>query len=144
MTANVYVDASDTPIGQNAYVTNPGTPPLNMPTAPVANNATLAVLGDGTELLTVPIVNTTFGVLSVAPTSTDSTVLVVATSLSTWATTWGGTKQRISSVTFDVTDFDGGTDVATFSPSSEYANFLLYVGNKSWDLHLVVDFDSAA
>jgi hypothetical protein len=144
VSANVYVAASDTPIGQNAYVTNSGTPPLNMPTSPVAANATLQVLSDGTELVTVPIVNTTFGVLSIASSSTDGSVDVTSTSTSSWATTWGGTKQRVSSVTFDVTDFDGGTDVATFSPSSEYADFLLYVGTKSWDLHLVVDFDSAS
>lgn len=143
VTANVYVGASDTPIGQNAYVTNPGKPPLNMPTSPVADNATLVVQADGTELLTVPIVNTTFGVLSLPAASTDGVVDVASTTLATWATTWGGTKQRISSVTFDVTDFAGGTQVATFSPSTEYADFLLYVGTKTWDLHLVADLDSA-
>ncbi|MFC6356557.1 hypothetical protein [Luethyella okanaganae] len=77
--------------------------------------------------------NESFGVLSIASASTDSAVSVTDKSFVPWSTTWGGTKQRISSVTFDVTDFSGGTSVATFSPSSEYANFLLYAGDKGRD-----------
>lgn len=144
ISANVYVDSSDSPIGLNAYVTNPTAPPTGYPSSPVSANATLVVQSDGTELLTVPIVNETFGVLSIAASDTDGEVDVVSSSTTSWSTTWGGTKQRISEITFDVTDFGGGSDVATFSPSSEYADFLLYLGTKSWDLHLVVDFDSAA
>jgi len=145
VSANVYVDAADAPLGVNAYVTNPNQPPAAFPTTPVSGNATLVVQSDGTELLTVPIVNQTFGVLSIAAASdATSSVEVVSSSTVPWATTWGGTKQRVNSVTFDVTDFAGGSAVATFSPSSEYANYLLYFGSKSWDLHLVVDFGSAS
>lgn len=143
VTANVYVDSSDTPIGQNAYVTNPNQPPTAYPTSPVSVNATLVVQSDGTELLTVPIVNETFGVLSIAGESTDDSVIVEDTTTTSWST-WAGTQQRVSSITFDVTDFSGGTSIATFGPSTEYANFLLYLGAKDWDLHLTVDFDSAS
>lgn len=144
VTANVYVDASDTPIGQNAYVTNPAAPPTSFPTSPVSDNATLVVQSDGTESLTVPIVNTTFGVLSIADESTDDIVTVTGTTTVSWITDDEGELQRISSITFDVTDFAGGTSIATFSPSTEYANYAPYAGYKSWDLHLTVEFDSAS
>ena len=52
VTANLYVDKRDSPIGKNAYVTNPGNPPFNKPTSPVANNATLVVAEGGAKLLT--------------------------------------------------------------------------------------------
>lgn len=34
VTGNVYVDKADTPIKKNAYLTNDGNPPFNMPTSP--------------------------------------------------------------------------------------------------------------
>ncbi|KUF06595.1 hypothetical protein [Leucobacter sp. G161] len=143
VSANVYVHASDTPIGLNAYVTNPAAPPLGYPSSPVVGNATLEVQPDGTELLTVPLVNTTFGVLSFPAASADGAVSVVETGTTAWKTASGGPKTRISTVTFDVTDFAGGAAVATFSPSQEYANFFLYRGVKQWDLNLVWDTTTA-
>lgn len=146
VTANVYIDKADTPIGQNAYVTNPGNPPLNKPTSPVTNNATLEVTASGQKLLTVPIVNDTFGVLSIAPVSTDGVVEVVDQVKSSWTPPFIWTTpyaERISSVTFDVTDFEAGGAIATFSPSAEYATFPLYKGDKGWDLHLIADLSAA-
>lgn len=144
VSANLYVAAKDTPIGLNAYVTNPAAPPFGYPSTPVSANATLNVLEDGTKLLTVPIVNNTFGVLALPAASTDGAVSVASSTTTPWRTGFGGPAARISTVTFDVTGFAGGAAVATFSPSQEYANFFLYRGYKSWDLNLVVDFGAAA
>lgn len=145
VTANIYVAASDSPIRKNAYVTNDGNPPADKPTSPVSNNATLVVKSSGKRLLTVPVVNTTFGVISFASSSTDGSVTVTETSTTDWGTKWGGDLTRIDSITFDVTNFTtDGTTIATFSPCAEFADFLLYVGSKSWDLHLVADCSAAS
>ena len=146
ITANLYVDKKDTPIGKNAYVTNSGNPPSHKPTSPVSNNAKLQVTESGKKLLTVPIVNNTFGVLSIATTSTNSSVKVIDKSMTTWRAPWPWStpyKERISSITFDVTNFSGGNSIADFTPCAEYATFPLYKGDKHWDLHLIVNFNSA-
>lgn len=146
ITANLYVDKKDTPIGKNAYVTNSGNPPFHKPTSPVSNNAKLQVTESGKKLLTVPIVNNTFGVLSIATTSTNSSVKVIDKSMTTWRAPWPWStpyKERISSITFDVTNYSGGNSIADFTPCAEYATFPLYKGDKHWDLHLIVNFNSA-
>ena len=146
ITANLYVDKKDTPIGKNAYVTNSGNPPFHKPTSPVSDNAKLQVTESGKKLLTVPIVNNTFGVLSIATTSTNSSVKVIDKSMITWRAPWPWStpyKERISSITFDVTNFSGGNSIADFTPCAEYATFPLYKGDKYWDLHLIVNFNSA-
>ena len=146
ITANLYVDKKDTPIGKYAYVTNSGNPPSHKPTSPVSNNAKLQVTESGKKLLTVPIVNNTFGVLSIATTSTNSSVKVIDKSMTTWRAPWPWStpyKERISSITFDVTNFSGGNSIADFTPCAEYATFPLYKGDKHWDLHLIVNFNSA-
>lgn len=146
ITANLYVDKKDTPIGKHAYVTNSGNPPFHKPTSPVSNNAKLQVTESGKKLLTVPIVNNTFGVLSIATTSTNSSVKVIDKSMITWRAPWPWStpyKERISSITFDVTNFSGGNSIADFTPCAEYATFPLYKGDKHWDLHLIVNFNSA-
>lgn len=146
ITANLYVDKKDTPIGKHAYVTNSGNPPFHKPTSPVSNNAKLQVTESGKKLLTVPIVNNTFGVLSIATTSTNRSVKVIDKSMTTWRAPWPWStpyKERISSITFDVTNFSGGNSIADFTPCAEYATFPLYKGDKHWDLHLIVNFNSA-
>lgn len=146
ITANLYVDKKDTPIGKYAYVTNSGNPPFHKPTSPVSDNAKLQVTESGKKLLTVPIVNNTFGVLSIATTSTNSSVKVIDKSMTTWRAPWPWStpyKERISSITFDVTSFSGGNSIADFTPCAEYATFPLYKGDKHWDLHLIVNFNSA-
>lgn len=146
ITANLYVDKKDTPIGKHAYVTNSGNPPFHKPTSPVSNNAKLQVTESGKKLLTVPIVNNTFGVLSIATTSTNSSVKVIDKSMTTWRAPWPWStpyKERISSITFDVTNYSGGNSIADFTPCAEYATFPLYKGDKHWDLHLIVNFNSA-
>ena len=146
ITANLYVDKKDTPIGKYAYVTNSGNPPFHKPTSPVSNNAKLQVTESGKKLLTVPIVNNTFGVLSIATTSTNSSVKVIDKSMTTWRAPWPWStpyKERISSITFDVTNYSGGNSIADFTPCAEYATFPLYKGDKHWDLHLIVNFNSA-
>lgn len=146
ITANLYVDKKDTPIGKYAYVTNSGNPPFHKPTSPVSDNAKLQVTESGKKLLTVPIVNNTFGVLSIATTSTNSSVKVIDKSMTTWRAPWPWStpyKERISSITFDVTNFSGGNPIADFTPCAEYATFPLYKGDKHWDLHLIVNFNSA-
>lgn len=146
ITANLYVDKKDTPIGKHAYVTNSGNPPFHKPTSPVSNNAKLQVTESGKKLLTVPIVNNTFGVLSIATTSTNSSVKVIDKSMITWRAPWPWStpyKERISSITFDVTNFSGGNSIADFTPCAEYATFPRYKGDKHWDLHLIVNFNSA-
>ena len=146
ITANLYVDKKDTPIGKYAYVTNSGNPPFHKPTSPVSDNAKLQVTESGKKLLTVPIVNNTFGVLSIATTSTNSSVKVIDKSMTTWRAPWPWStpyKERISSITFDVTNFSGGNSIADFTPCAEYATFPRYKGDKHWDLHLIVNFNSA-
>lgn len=146
ITANLYVDKKDTPIGKYAYVTNSGNPPFHKPTSPVSDNAKLQVTESGKKLLTVPIVNNTFGVLSIATTSTNRPVKVIDKSMTTWRAPWPWStpyKERISSITFDVTNFSGGNSIADFTPCAEYATFPLYKGDKHWDLHLIVNFNSA-
>lgn len=146
ITANLYVDKKDTPIGKYAYVTNSGNPPFHKPTSPVSDNAKLQVTESGKKLLTVPIVNNTFGVLSIATTSTNSSVKVIDKSMTTWRAPWPWStpyKERISSITFDVTNYSGGNSIADFTPCAEYATFPLYKGDKHWDLHLIVNFNSA-
>ena len=146
ITANLYVDKKDTPIGKYAYVTNSGNPPFHKPTSPVSDNAKLQVTESGKKLLTVPIVNNTFGVLSIATTSTTNSVKVIDKSMTTWRAPWPWStpyKERISSITFDVTNFSGGNSIADFTPCAEYATFPLYKGDKHWDLHLIVNFNSA-
>lgn len=146
ITANLYVDKKDTPIGKYAYVTNSGNPPFHKPTSPVSDNAKLQVTESGKKLLTVPIVNNTFGVLSIATTSTNNSVKVIDKSMTTWRAPWPWStpyKERISSITFDVTNFSGGNSIADFTPCAEYATFPLYKGDKHWDLHLIVNFNSA-
>lgn len=146
ITANLYVDKKDTPIGKYAYVTNSGNPPFHKPTSPVSDNAKLQVTESGKKLLTVPIVNNTFGVLSIATTSTNRSVKVIDKSMTTWRASWPWStpyKERISSITFDVTNFSGGNSIADFTPCAEYATFPLYKGDKHWDLHLIVNFNSA-
>ena len=146
ITANLYVDKKDTLIGKHAYVTNSGNPPFHKPTSPVSNNAKLQVTESGKKLLTVPIVNNTFGVLSIATTSTNSSVKVIDKSMTTWRAPWPWStpyKERISSITFDVTNYSGGNSIADFTPCAEYATFPLYKGDKHWDLHLIVNFNSA-
>ena len=146
ITANLYVDKKDTPIGKNAYVTNSGNPPFHKPTSPVSNNAKLQVTESGKKLLTVPIVNNIFGVLSIATTSTNNSVKVIDKSMTTWRAPWPWStpyKERISSITFDVTNYSGGNSIADFTPCAEYATFPLYKGDKHWDLHLIVNFNSA-
>ncbi len=146
ITANLYVDKKDTPIGKNAYVTNSGNPPFHKPTSPVSNNAKLQVTESGKKLLTVPIVNNTFGVLSIATASTNNSVKVIDKSMTTWRAPWPWStpyKERISSITFDVTNFSGGNSIADFTPCAEYATFPRYKGDKHWDLHLIVNFNSA-
>ncbi len=146
ITANLYVDKKDTPIGKYAYVTNSGNPPFHKPTSPVSDNAKLQVTESGKKLLTVPIVNNTFGVLSIATTSTNSSVKVIDKSMTTWRAPWPWStpyKERISSITFDVTNYSGGNSIADFTPCAEYATFPRYKGDKHWDLHLIVNFNSA-
>lgn len=146
ITANLYVDKKDTPIGKYAYVTNSGNPPFHKPTSPVSNNAKLQVTESGKKLLTVPIVNNTLGVLSIATTSTNNSVKVIDKSMTTWRAPWPWStpyKERISSITFDVTNFSGGNSIADFTPCAEYATFPRYKGDKHWDLHLIVNFNSA-
>lgn len=146
ITANLYVDKKDTPIGKNAYVTNSGNPPFHKPTSPVSNNAKLQVTESGKKLLTVPIVNNTFGVLSIATASTNNSVKVIDKSMTTWRAPWPWStpyKERISSITFDVTNYSGGNSIADFTPCAEYATFPRYKGDKHWDLHLIVNFNSA-
>ena len=146
ITANLYVDKKDTPIGKYAYVTNSGNPPFHKPTSPVSDNAKLQVTESGKKLLTVPIVNNTFGVLSIATTSTNHSVKVIDKSMTTWRAPWPWStpyKERISSITFDVTNFSGGNSIADFTPCAEYATFPRYKGDKHWDLHLIVNFNSA-
>lgn len=146
ITANLYVDKKDTPIGKYAYVTNSGNLPFHKPTSPVSDNAKLQVTESGKKLLTVPIVNNTFGVLSIATTSTNSSVKVIDKSMTTWRAPWPWStpyKERISSITFDVTNYSGGNSIADFTPCAEYATFPLYKGDKHWDLHLIVNFNSA-
>jgi hypothetical protein len=146
ITANLYVDKKDTLIGKHAYVTNSGNPPFHKPTSPVSNNAKLQVTESGKKLLTVPIVNNTFGVLSIATTSTNNSVKVIDKSMTTWRAPWPWStpyKERISSITFDVTNYSGGNSIADFTPCAEYATFPLYKGDKHWDLHLIVNFNSA-
>ena len=146
ITANLYVDKKDTPIGKHAYVTNSGNPPFHKPTSPVSDNAKLQVTESGKKLLTVPIVNNTFGVLSIATTSTNSSVKVIDKSMTTWRAPWPWStpyKERISSITFDVTNYSGGNSIADFTPCAEYATFPRYKGDKHWDLHLIVNFNSA-
>lgn len=135
VTANLFVGAKDTPIRRNAYVTNPAAPPISYPDAPVINNARLEIRSDGTRLVTIPIVNTTFGVVSLPKTSVDGKVDVVASTTTKWAT-WNGPAQRISAVTLDITRLGEGPVHANFSPAKEYANFFLYRGYKTWDLNL--------
>lgn len=146
VTANLYADKKDTPIGKNAYVTNPGDPPANKPVKPVSDNATLTMTAEGRKLLTVPIVNNTFGVLSIADVSVDGKVKVTDVQMGTWNPPflgWGTPyAERIVSITFDVTDFAGGDAIATFSPCKEYAAFLPYKGDKGWDLHLIADLSA--
>ena len=127
-------------------MTNAGDPPFNKLTTPVSNNATL-IIQERKKLLTVPIVNITFGVLSIVGASADGVVKVVGTTQGTWNPPFPWSTpyaNRITSITFDVTDFAGGGAVATFSPCSEYATFPLYKGDKTWDLHLVADLSSVA
>ena len=146
ITANLYVDKKDTPIGKHAYVTNSGNPPFHKPTSPVSNNAKLQVTESGKKLLTVPIVNNTLGVLSIATTSTNNSVKVIDKLMTTWRAPWPWStpyKERISSITFDVTNFSGGNSIADFTPCAEYATFPRYKGDKHWDLHLIVNFNSA-
>ena len=146
ITANLYVDKKDTPIGKYAYVTNSGNPPFHKPTSPVSDNAKLQVTESGKKLLTVPIVNNTLGVLSIATTSTNNSVKVIDKSMTTWRAPWPWStpyKERISSITFDVTNFSGGNSIADFTPCAEYATFPRYKGDKHWDLHLIVNFNSA-
>lgn len=146
ITANLYVDKKDTPIGKNAYVTNSGNPPFHKPTSPVSDNAKLQVTESGKKLLTVPIVNNTFGVLSIATASTNNSVKVIDKSMTTWRAPWPWStpyKERISSITFDVTNYSGGNSIADFTPCAEYATFPRYKGDKHWDLHLIVNFNSA-
>lgn len=147
VTANLYVDKRDSPIGKNAYVTNPGNPPFNKPTSPVANNATLVVAEGGAKLLTVPIVNSSFGVLEIASASQDGLVRITEKKMGKWVMPnflWSSPyDERVVSLTFDVTNFAGGSATATFSPSAEYASFPLYKGRKTWDLHLVADLGAA-
>lgn len=146
ITANLYVDKKDTLIGKHAYVTNSGNPPFHKPTSPVSNNAKLQVTESGKKLLTVPIVNNTFGVLSIATTSTNNSVKVIDKSMTTWRAPWPWStpyKERISSITFDVTNYSGCNSIADFTPCAEYATFPLYKGDKHWDLHLIVNFNSA-
>ena len=62
--------------------------------------------------LTAPVVNNTFGVRSIASSSTDGTVLVLSTSDTTWTApsfplSSTPYSTRISSITFDVTNFAG-------------------------------------
>ena len=147
VTANLYAAAVDTPIGENAYVTNSGNPPLNNPTTPVSNNAMLDVYNDGTRLLTVPIVNNTFGVLSIASSSTDALVHVAEVALGAWTAPsgfWHSTpyNQRVTSITFDVTNIAEGSTVVTFSPCAEYVTFWLHQGDKAWNLHLSADLNA--
>ncbi|MBK0421421.1 hypothetical protein JD292_04955 [Leucobacter sp. CSA2] len=135
VTANLYVGAKDTPIRRNAYVTNPATPPFNYPDSPMKNNAKLEVKADGTRLLTIPIVNNTFGVVSLPHSSIDGTVDVVSIGTTRWSTV-NGPAQRVSTVTLDVTRLGTGAARTSFSPATEYANFFLYRGYKNWDLNL--------
>lgn len=149
VTANLYAGKADTPIGQNAYLTNSGNPPLHKPVTPVANNAQLEVRADGTKLLSVPIVNNTFGLLTLPAASTDGLVKVVGTQMGAWKAPLFSIfakehpAQRITSVTFDITSFAAGSSIATLSPSSEYVAFPLYQGGKSWDIYLSADLSAA-
>ena len=71
---------------------------------------------------------------------------VIDKSMITWRAPWPWStpyKERISSITFDVTNFSGGNSIADFTPCAEYATFPLYKGDKHWDLHLIVNFNSA-
>lgn len=138
VTANLYVAAKDSPIGKDAYVTNPKKPPLQRPTEPVSNNATLVVAG-GKKLLTVPIVNEVFGVTSFPAASEGEDITVEAIARVPWIPTDKTITERISSITFDVTNCEGTSVTADFSPCTEYADFILFRGNKDWDLHLVAD-----
>ena len=66
--------------------------------------------------------------------------------MTTWRAPWPWStpyKERISSITFDVTNFSGGNSIADFTPCAEYATFPRYKGDKHWDLHLIVNFNSA-
>ena len=150
VTANVYVDSSDSPIGQNAYLTNPGQPPANKPVTPVSQNATLTIDDQGHKTLTVPLVNDVFGATSIPEgVTSNSAVSVTSVATQNWKVPSNfllfvqGPDTRVSTVTFDVTGESADTFEATMSNCEEYAAFRLYAGNKSWDLHLDADLSTA-
>ena len=146
VTANVYIDKQYTPIGANAYLTRVGNPPLNKPVKPVSNNATLTVSNNGaTKKLVVPIVNESFGLISAPESMVNNGAKIDSYLLEDWSpgvepNAHVGVPQRVTSITFDVSNFSGGQSIAVFSPCKEYASFLIHRGYKDWPICLTMEF----
>lgn len=130
ITANLYVDGSDAPIGVNAYLTDSGFPPITAQSL----NATLVVDDDGTSLLTLPVVQETFTLQHIGDTD-NATIATVVRGGSVSSTSYS---DRITEVAFLLGDTSG---VYTFTDVVEYP--IPLATDKTWPLHLAVDFDSA-
>ena len=140
VTANIFVDKKDTPIHKNAYVTNPGEPPLHKPTSPVRHNATLTITEDGKKLLRVPVVNNTLGVIHISDVSADGVLHIQSRQTKNWSSLFFKGDKRISEIVFDITNVKDFSKIYTFSACVEYVKFALYRGEKRWDLHVSLGF----
>ncbi len=140
VTANIFADKKDTPIHKNAYVTNPGEPPLHKPISPVRHNATLTITNDGKKLLHVPVVNNTLGVIHISDVSTDGVLHIQSRQTTSWSTLFYKGDKRISEIVFDISNVKDFSKIYTFSACVELVKYAVYKGEKHWDLHVSLGF----
>lgn len=139
VTANLYVKAAiNIILKKDAYLTNLGKPPLNFPTSPVSNNATLVVDSAGKMTLTISELNDTFGLIEIQDNSDEGNAHITKRVPLDW--NHGGHSQRINGLTIKLDDTTG---TYTFTNVLEYANYLVYE-DKKWPITLTVDFSGIA
>lgn len=143
---NLYVPAKlNAIIKMNAYLTNLTTPTSLFgakPTTPVADNGFVRLNDNGSYSVYVDEFNNTFGLLSIGGSAEGgsandgSGVTVKTQRTAKWNVS--NYTNRIDALSFTLPK--GYSGDPTFN-AEEYANFM-NVGNKSWDVTLIVDFDS--
>lgn len=136
ITANPYVAAIDAPIGVNVYIGDASFPPVNAQ----KQNATLVVSDDGSLQLTIDFNQEIFTLQNIE----DGDGVRVLSLVRGGTLDWRGTEPAAGAPTDRITQatvaLDDTSGEYSFSNSVEYPTLLRT--EKTWTIHLAVDFDS--
>lgn len=140
VSANLYVRAQlNVILGRDAYLTDLTPPNIltqTFPTTPQVDNATIVKNVDSTYTVTIDGLNDTFGLITIADTSSDGNATVTYKDWVDWNN--GGHAQRIDHLEFSVTGTSGSYEFT----ATEYSNLSPFKADRDWSVTLQVDFNS--